>query len=79
MAESERVRWANELGEKNPKILALRNTIDALREQLLSNPHSPGQYRAFVPLANNDAFMRAFNVQPGDRMYRAPADRVRIW
>jgi putative endopeptidase len=32
-----------------------------------------------VPLVNNDAFQRAFNVKPGDRMYRAPADRVKIW
>jgi predicted metalloendopeptidase len=52
---------------------------DALRQQLLSNEHSPGQYRAFVPLVNNDAFMKAFSVQPGDRMWRAPADRVKIW
>jgi putative endopeptidase len=52
---------------------------DALREQLLTNPHSPGQYRAFVPLVNNDAFVRAFGVKPGDRMWRAPSDRVKIW
>jgi predicted metalloendopeptidase len=52
---------------------------EALRQQLLTNPHSPGMYRAFVPLVNNDAFDRAFDVKPGDAMYRAPADRVRIW
>jgi putative endopeptidase len=51
----------------------------ALRNQLLTNPHSPGPARAFVPLINNDAFQRAFNVQPGDKMYLAPADRVKIW
>jgi predicted metalloendopeptidase len=51
----------------------------ALRNQLLTNPHSPGTARAFVPLTNNDAFMTAFNVQPGDKMYRAPGDRVKIW
>ena len=51
----------------------------ALRNQLLTNPHSPGMARAFVPLTNNDAFMKAFDVKPGDKMYRAPADRVRIW
>ncbi|MDQ6737555.1 MAG: M13 family metallopeptidase [Gemmatimonadota bacterium] len=51
----------------------------ALRQQLLSDPHSPGMYRAFVPLVNNDAFDAAFNVQPGDRMYLAPVDRVKIW
>ncbi len=52
---------------------------EALRQQLLSDPHSPGQYRAYVPLVNNDAFQRAFDVKPGDKMYRAPNDRVRIW
>ena len=52
---------------------------DALRQQLLSNEHSPGPYRAFVPLVNNDAFMAAFDVKPGDKMWRAPADRVKIW
>ncbi|MGI9091593.1 MAG: M13 family metallopeptidase [Gemmatimonadaceae bacterium] len=51
----------------------------ALRQQLLSDPHSPGMYRAFVPLVNNDAFDAAFDVKPGDRMYRAPDDRVKIW
>jgi putative endopeptidase len=51
----------------------------ALRNQLLTNPHSPGMARAFVPLTNNDAFMRAFDVKPGDKMWRDPADRVKIW
>ena len=51
----------------------------ALRQQLLTNPHSPGPVRAFVPLINNDAFQKAFNVQPGDKMYLAPKDRVKIW
>jgi len=52
---------------------------DALRRQLLTNPHSPGPYRAFVPLINNDAFEKAFDVKPGDGMWLAPADRVKIW
>jgi predicted metalloendopeptidase len=51
----------------------------ALRRQLLSDPHSPGMARAFVPLVNNDAFLRAFDVKPGDKMWRDPADRVKIW
>lgn len=38
----------------------------------------PGPFRAFVPLVNNDAFQAAFNIQPADRMYRAPGERVRI-
>ena len=51
----------------------------ALRQQLLSDPHSPGEYRANVPLANNDAFQRAFDLKPGDKLYRAPGERVKIW
>jgi len=52
---------------------------EALRNQLLTDPHSPGVYRAFVPLTNIDAFYTAFNLKPGDKLYRAPADRVKIW
>jgi predicted metalloendopeptidase len=51
----------------------------ALRNRLLTNPHSPGTARAFVPLTNSDAFMRAFNVRPGDKMWRDPSARVKIW
>jgi predicted metalloendopeptidase len=52
---------------------------ESLRQQLLTDPHSPGPYRAFVPLANNDAFIKAWGVKAGDKMYRAPEERVRIW
>jgi predicted metalloendopeptidase len=51
----------------------------ALRQQLLTDPHSPGYYRVIGPLVNNAAFLRAFNVQPGDKMYVDPAKRVIIW
>jgi putative endopeptidase len=51
----------------------------ALRQQLLSDPHSPNQYRATLPAANIEAFQRAFGLKPGDKLYRAPAERVRIW
>jgi putative endopeptidase len=51
----------------------------ALRQQLLSDPHSPNEYRANVPVANLDAFQRAFGLKPGDKMYRAEGERVRIW
>ncbi|MFL5563341.1 MAG: M13 family metallopeptidase [Gemmatimonadaceae bacterium] len=51
----------------------------ALRQQLLTDPHSPGTARAYVPLINNDAFQAAFNVQPGDKMYLPPEERVKIW
>jgi putative endopeptidase len=52
---------------------------EALRQQLVSDPHSPGQIRAVNPLRNVDAWYAAWNIKPGDAQYIAPADRVRIW
>jgi predicted metalloendopeptidase len=52
---------------------------EALRNQIMTNPHSPGQYRVNGPLVNNEAFFRAFGVKEGDRMYRPDAQRVVIW
>jgi putative endopeptidase len=52
---------------------------EQMRIQLLSNPHSPGEYRTNGPIPNVDAFYEAFSVKPGDKMYRAPDNRVRIW
>jgi predicted metalloendopeptidase len=40
--------------------------------------HSPAQYRADT-VRNIDAWYAAFDVQPGQTLYLAPADRVRIW
>jgi putative endopeptidase len=50
----------------------------ALRQQVLTDPHSPGEYRA-ATVRNIDAWYDAFGVQPGEKLYLAPADRVRIW
>jgi predicted metalloendopeptidase len=52
---------------------------EALRNQLLTNTHSPGYYRANGPLVNNEAFYRAFGVKEGDKMYRPADQRVVIW
>ena len=52
---------------------------DALRRQLVTGPHSPGEYRVNVPITNIDAWYEAYEVQPENRMYVAPEDRVRIW
>jgi putative endopeptidase len=61
------------------QIWRFKSRDEALRNQLLTDSHSPGQYRAFVPLTNIDAFYAAFNVKPGDKLYRAPEERVKIW
>ncbi|MFT2092392.1 M13 family metallopeptidase [Paraglaciecola sp. 2405UD69-4] len=52
---------------------------DALRAGLLSDPHSPGEYRVNGIASNVDAFYEAFDVKEGDGMYIKPEQRVRIW
>ena len=52
---------------------------EALKNLIMTNTHSPGMYRAYMPLKNVDAFYKAFEVKEGDKMYLKPADRVRIW
>ena len=47
--------------------------------QVKTDPHSPGYFRAFGPLVNQDAFHKAFNIKPGDQLYKAPAERIKIW
>ena len=51
----------------------------ALRELVMSDVHSPSQFRVNGPLPNIDAWYSAFNVQPGDKLYIKPHERVRIW
>lgn len=61
------------------QIWRFKSREEALRNQLLTDSHSPGMYRAFVPLTNIDAFYKAFNVIRGDKMYRTPEERVKVW
>ncbi|HTU11763.1 MAG TPA: M13 family metallopeptidase, partial [Allosphingosinicella sp.] len=51
----------------------------ALRQQVLTDPHSPDEFRVNGAVRNIDAWYRAFNVQPGDRLYLPPDQRVHIW
>jgi endothelin-converting enzyme/putative endopeptidase len=50
----------------------------ALRQQILTDPHAPAQDRALT-VRNIDAWYTAFHVQPGQKLYLTPANRVRIW
>lgn len=52
---------------------------EALKNQVKTDPHSPGMYRAYVPLTNLDTFFQAFDIKEGDGMYVAPEKRVIIW
>jgi endothelin-converting enzyme/putative endopeptidase len=51
----------------------------ALRAQLLTNEHSPAKYRVNGIVRNVDAWYKAFNVQPGDKLYLSPDQRVHVW
>ena len=54
-------------------------TRDAsLRQQVMTDPHSPGEYRA-ATVRNIDGWYGAFDIQAGQKLYLAPGDRVRIW
>ena len=50
-----------------------------LPQTLFLEQHAPPEYRAHGALVNLDAFHAAFDVQPGDKLYRDPKKRVRIW
>lgn len=52
---------------------------DALRNLLLTDPHSPSEYRVFGPLRQIEAFYKAFEVKEGDKMYLDPSEQVKIW
>jgi putative endopeptidase len=51
---------------------------EALRSRIATDGHAPGQYRALT-VRNIDAWYRAFGVQPGEKLYLRPEQRVRIW
>jgi endothelin-converting enzyme/putative endopeptidase len=52
---------------------------EAIKNQVKTDPHSPGVYRSYVPLQNIDTFYQAFNIEANDGMYIAPEKRVKIW
>jgi endothelin-converting enzyme/putative endopeptidase len=57
---------------------ASRSTEASLRQQVVTDDHSPDEFRP-ATVRNLDAWYAAFDVKPGDKLYLAPADRVRIW
>jgi putative endopeptidase len=54
-------------------------TPEYLRQQVVTDPHSPGRFRVIGPLSNMPAFYEAFKVKEGDKMYRNIAERAEIW
>ena len=56
-----------------------KSTEKYMINQVKTDPHSPGLYRAFGPLVNVEAFYNAFEVKEGDQHYKKPEERIKIW
>jgi putative endopeptidase len=61
------------------QVWAAKRRDDALRQMVMTNPHSPEEYRTNVPVRNATGFHEAFGVKEGDRLYLPPDQRARIW
>ena len=52
---------------------------EAAAQRILTDPHSPEQYRTNAPISNMDAWYAAFDIKPGDKMYKKPEERIKVW
>ncbi|OJW14951.1 M13 family metallopeptidase [Mucilaginibacter sp. 44-25] len=52
---------------------------EAAAQRILTDPHSPEQFRTNAPITNMDAWYTAFDVKPGNKMYKKPEDRIKVW
>jgi predicted metalloendopeptidase len=57
---------------------ASKTRDEAMRAQIATDGHAPGQYRALT-VRNLDPWYAAFDVQPGQKLYLAPDKRVKVW
>ena len=61
------------------QIWRLKDRDETMRARIATDPHSPEMYRVNGPAFNNDAFYKAFNIKPGDKLYRPDSTRVKVW
>lgn len=61
------------------QVWAYKYRDEALRNQLLTNPHSPASYRCNGVLRNMPEFVGAYELKATDEMYLDPVKRVKIW
>ncbi|MFC6441646.1 M13 family metallopeptidase [Bowmanella sp. JS7-9] len=61
------------------QVWAAKQREEALRTQVSTDPHSPAKFRANGSVRNVPEFYTAFDVKPGDALYLAPEQRVKIW
>ncbi|WP_129716536.1 M13 family metallopeptidase [Pedobacter sp. SYP-B3415] len=52
---------------------------ESAAQQIKTDPHSPGEFRTIGAPVNMDAWYKAFDVQPGQKLYKKPEDRIRMW
>ncbi len=52
---------------------------DYAAQLILVDPHSPGMYRCNGPVSNIDAWYAAFDVKPGEKMYKPESERIKVW
>lgn len=52
---------------------------EEVAQRLKTDPHSPNEFRCNIPVSNMEAWYQAFNIKPGDKMYRAENERAKVW
>ena len=61
------------------RIWRVKTTDEFMRTYVNTNPHSPAKWRVNAPLMNFTPFYNAFNLQPGDKMYKPQKERITVW
>jgi putative endopeptidase len=61
------------------QVWRIKTLPERAAQLILIDSHSPGEYRAIGTPSNMDAWYKAFNIQPGDKLYKKPEDRIKIW
>jgi putative endopeptidase len=61
------------------QVWRMKLSDEATRMSISTNPHSPPMYRTNGPMSNMTSFYKAWNVKPGDKMYRPDSARVKVW
>lgn len=61
------------------QIWRIKDRDERMRTRINTDPHSPEMYRVNGPLYNTPAFYKAFDIKPGDKLYRPENERAQVW
>ena len=61
------------------QVWRIKTRDETMRMRISSDPHSPEMYRVNGPVSNTEAWYKAFNIKPGDKLYRPKNERVKVW